>query len=88
MSTQSRESKTYADAMSKEISEKEALIQQLKLKREELKEKNSNVVQQSKALNDLKFLMEEKLRTKKKANMGTASSFKVMKDQYNRVVLE
>ena len=88
MASQSKESKTYADAMTKEIAEKEALIQQLKIKREELKDKTNNVVQQSKALGDLKYLMEEKLKNKKKTNMGTASSFKVIKDQYNRVVLE
>jgi myosin heavy subunit len=88
MASQSKDSKTYLEAMTKEIAEKEVLIQQLKVKREELKEKTNNVVQQSKALSDLKFLMEEKLKNKKKTTMGTASSFKVIKDQYNRVVLE
>ena len=84
----SKEARTMKDAMLKEVSEKEASIQVLKEKREAVKEASNNVVEQNKMLNDLKFLLEEKLKCKKRMKSNTTSSFKTIREQYNRAVLE
>lgn len=84
----SKDAKTMKEAMLKEVTEKEASIQLLKEKREEVKEASNNLVEQNKMLNDLKFLLEEKLKCKKRMKINTTSSFKTIREQYNRAVLE
>lgn len=84
----SKDAKTMKEAMLKEVTEKEASIQLLKEKREEVKEASNNLVEQNKMLNDLKFLLEEKLKCKKRMKTNTTSSFKTIREQYNRAVLE
>lgn len=83
-----KEIRTMKDAMLSEIADKEARIQTLKEKREEVKESSNNVVEQNKMLNDIKFLLEEKLKCKTRMKVNTTSSFKTIREQYNRTVLE
>lgn len=86
--TFSKEDKTFRDYLSVEITEKEKNIQVLKEKREEIKELNSNVVEQNKMLNDIKNLLDENLKCRMRMNTNATSSFKTIREQYNRVVME
>lgn len=83
-----KETKTMKEAMLKEVAEKEAKIQVLKEKREEVKEASNNVIEQNQMLNNLKYLLDEKLKCKNRMKVNTTSSFKTIREQYNRAVLE
>lgn len=84
----SKECKTMKEAMAKELAEREASIQALKERREAVKEACNNVVEQNKMLAELKNLLEEKLKSKKRMKAATTSSFKTIREQYNRAVID
>lgn len=84
----SKEAKTMKEAMAKELAERETRIQSLKEQREAVKEASNNVVEQNKMLAELKNLLEEKLKSKRRAKATTTSSFKTIREQYNRAVID
>jgi intraflagellar transport protein 81 len=84
----SKEARTLKEAMAKELGERETRIQSLREQREAVKEASNNVVEQNKMLTELKNLLEEKLKSKKRAKATTTSSFKTIREQYNRAVID
>lgn len=81
-------SESYTENIKKEIETVEKEIQALKVKRDEAKNTANNLVEQTRFLNDLKYMLEEKLKTRKKIKQNTTMSFKNSKEQFNRVVIE
>ena len=79
---------SYIEQIRREIEEVEKEIQSLKVKRDEAKNTANNLVEQTKFLNDLKYLLEEKLKSRRKVKQNTTMSFKNSKEQFNRVVME
>lgn len=79
---------SYTEQIRKEIETVEKEIQGLKTKRDEAKNNANNLVEQTKFLSDLKFMLEEKLKTRKKIRQNTTMSFKNSKEHFNRVVME
>lgn len=84
----SKEAKTMKEAMAKEVAEREAKIQLLKEQREAIKESSKNVVEQNKMLAAIKSLLEEKMKSKRRMKAVTTTSFKTIRDQYNRAILD
>lgn len=74
--------------MEQEVREKEVVIQTLKNRREQIKEVSGNVVEQNRLMEQLKVLLEEKLRNKKKVKNVTTSTLRNDKQQFNRAVID
>lgn len=79
---------TCSSLMQNEITVLEKDIQVLKVTRDRVKNISNNLSEQTDFLGDLKMLLEEKLKCRKRVKHNTTLSFKNSKEHFNQVIVE
>ena len=87
-SSASNELGTCSSLMQNEITVLEKDIQVLKVTRDRVKNISNNLSEQTDFLGDLKMLLEEKLKCRKRVKHNTTLSFKNSKEHFNQVIVE